>query len=137
MSMELRLNLGGYLQRHQLTAYRLAQAVEGRVSANTVYTLARKPAQRIDLSTVGEVLEALGRLTGEPVSITDMLEEAQPPAPKAEADPLAVLRLDPNRPAFDASTLKTFRRHGRPVTPRPGGPTAEEVIAQDRGRGPR
>ena len=71
--MELRLNLGGYLQRHGLTAYRLAQAVEGRVSPNTVYTLARKPAQRIDLSTVGEVLEALSRLTGEPVSITDML----------------------------------------------------------------
>lgn len=134
--MELRLNLGSYLQRHQLTAYRLAQAVEGRVSANTVYTMARKPAQRIDLSTVGEVLEALGRLTGQPVSITDMLEAAAPPTPAPGVDSLAALRLDPNRPAFDASNLKTFRRHGRPVTPQPG-PTAEEVIAQDRGREPR
>lgn len=131
--MDLRLNLGGYLQRHGLTAYRLAQAVEGRVSANTVYTLARKPAQRIDLSTVGEVLEALGRLTGEPVSITDMLEEAAPPVRTQGTDPLAALRLDPNRPAFDAANLKTFRRHGRPVTPGPG-LTAEEIIAQDRGR---
>lgn len=134
--MELRLNLGGYLQRHQITPYRLVKAVEGRVSPNTVYTLARKPAQRIDLSTVGEVLAALGRLTGEPVSITDLLEEAAPPAPAPGPDPLAALRLDPNRPAFDASNLKTFRRHGRPVTPRPG-PSAEEVIAQDRGREPR
>ncbi len=134
--MKLRLNLGGYMQRHQLTAYRLAQAVEGRVSANTVYSLARKPAQRIDLSTVGAVLEALGRLTGEPVSITDLLEEAAPPVAAPGTDPLAALRLDPNRPAFDASNLKTFRRHGQPVTPRPG-PSAEEVIAQDRGREPR
>ena len=46
--MEWRLNLGGYLQRHHITPYRLMKAVEGRVSANTVYTLARKPAQRID-----------------------------------------------------------------------------------------
>ncbi|MEW6422904.1 MAG: hypothetical protein AB1511_14470 [Deinococcota bacterium] len=114
----------------------MCQAVRGRVSANTVYTLARKPAQRIDLSTVGEVLEALGRLTGSPVSITDMLEEVAPPAPAPSPDPLADLRLDPTRPALDASNLKTFRRHGRPVTPRPG-PTAEEVIAQDRGREPR
>ncbi|BDP43777.1 hypothetical protein DAETH_37460 (plasmid) [Deinococcus aetherius] len=130
MSIRLRLNLGGYLQRHGLTAYRLAQAMEGRVSANTIYTLARKPAQRIDLSTVGE---ALGRLTGEPVSITDMLEEAAPPAPAPSPASLAALRLDPNRPTFDASNLKTLRRHGRPVVPRPG-PSAEEVIAQDRGR---
>ena len=83
------------------------------------------------------MLEALGRLTGEPVSITDMLEEAAPPTPAPSPDPLATLRLDPTRPAIDAANLKTFRRHGRPVTPRPGGPTAEEVIAQDRGRGPR
>lgn len=133
MGMELRLNLGGYLQRHRLTAYRLAKAVDGRVSANTVYALARKPAQRIDLSTVGEVLEALGHLTGKPVSITDMLEEARPPAPTPVADPLAVLRLDPERPALGDSPLKTFQRHGRPVTPRPGSYNAEDVISQERG----
>ena len=130
--MKLRLNLGSYLQRHGLTAYRLAQAVEGRVSANTVYTLARRPAQRIDLSCVGEVLEALGHLTGGPVSITDMLEAA-PPAFPSSPDPLVALRLDPSRPAFDAGNLKTFRRHGQPVTPGPGA-SAEEMIAQDRGR---
>ena len=134
--MELRLNLGGYLRRHEIKTYRLVKAVEGRVSPNTVYTLARRPVQRIDLSTVGNLLEALGHLTGEPVSITDMLEEAKPPAPASQpvADPLAALQLDPDRPAFDASNLKTFRRHGQPVTPRPGGPSAEEVIAEDRGR---
>ena len=132
--MELRLNLGAYLQRHRLTAYRLAKEVEGRVSPNTVYTLARRPAQRVDLSTVGEVLAALGRLTGEPVSITDMLEEAAPPA---TTDPLAALRLDPERPALGASPLKTFRRHGKAVTPKAGGPSAEELIAQDRDREPR
>ena len=65
-----------------------------------------------------------------------MLEEAKPPAPAPHpvVDPLAALQLDPNRPAFDAANLKTFRRHGQPVTPRPGGPLAEEVIAEERGR---
>ncbi|MDL2344219.1 hypothetical protein QOL99_08645 [Deinococcus sp. MIMF12] len=54
------------------------------------------------------------------------------PAPSADPDPLAALQLDPQRPAFNASSLKTFERHGQPVTPAPGGLNAEEIIAQDR-----
>ena len=35
----------------------------------TLYGLAAKPAQRIDLATVGTVLEGLSALTGSPVQV--------------------------------------------------------------------
>lgn len=70
-------NLGKYLQEHGLTAYALVKEVEGQVPASTVYGLARKPAQRIDLPTVYALLEALGRLLGEKVSVTEVIEEVE------------------------------------------------------------
>lgn len=65
---------------------------------------------------------------------SDGLEDgpALAPAPSADMDPLAALQLDPQRPAFEASPLKTFERHGQPVTPAPGGLNAEEIISRDR-----
>lgn len=130
--MELRLNLGAYLERRQITAYRLAKEARGQVAQNTVYDLARKPARRVDLFTVGRVLTALTRLTGEEVHIGDLLEEVPEASPQAAAG-LAALRLDPERPAFDAGQLKPFRYGGRSVQLR-GGPKAEDIIAQERGR---
>jgi hypothetical protein len=129
--MTLRLNLGQYLQDHQITAYRLVQEVEGKVSPNTVYALARKPAQRIDLNTVSEVLHALERLTGEAVSIAAVVEEVQE-APKAD---LSHLTADPNRPAYDPAKAKRFRYSGmgKAVDVR-GGPSIVDIIAEGRGR---
>ncbi len=72
--MELRLNLGAYLTRQNITAYRLAQAAKGKVARNTVYDLARRPAQRIDLTTVGRVIKVLESITGEPVRLDDLIE---------------------------------------------------------------
>ena len=65
--MTLKLNLGSYLEQHNITAYRLVKEVEGRVAPNTVYALARRPAQRIDLTTVGVLMKALEQLTGKKV----------------------------------------------------------------------
>lgn len=100
--MTLRLNLGRYLREHNITAYRLAAEVRGRVSPNTVYSLARKPAQRIDLATVGELLGALTRVRGEQVQFADMLEDTPEPA----SPPLPP-------PALDAAKLsKKFQYSG-------------------------
>lgn len=77
----LRLNLGGYLKRHGLTPYRLVK--ESGLAQATVYNMARTPAQRVDLDTVGTMLDALRRMTGERVTVDDLLEEV--PADAAPA----------------------------------------------------
>ena len=72
--MSLQLNLGAFLARQGISAYRLVKATEGRLAPATVYSLASKPAQRIDLETVGTMLEALSELTGTEVHVQDILE---------------------------------------------------------------
>jgi hypothetical protein len=74
----MRLNLGQYLERRHLTPYRLIK--ESGLARATVYNMARVPAQRVDLDTVSTLLQALRRLTGEPVTINDLLEETTPEA---------------------------------------------------------
>ena len=120
--MTLRLNLGQYLQRHQITAYRLVGEVRGKVAPNTIYALARKPAQRIDLNTVSEVLRALERLTGEKVIITEVLEEAQETSAPAS----------PDHAAHHAPARK-FQYGGYRIKIAPG-PSAEDIVAELRGR---
>ena len=72
--MSLQMNLGAFLERQHISAYRLVKATEGRLAAATVYGLASRPAQRIDLETVGTVLDALSELTGTIVQMQDVLE---------------------------------------------------------------
>ena len=132
--MTLRLNLGSYLERHHITAYRLVGEVKGRVAPNTVYSLARRPAQRIDLRTVGELLHALERLTGQKVEITEMLEEVQVGHQAAEPD-LSHLRFPPDQPAFDPTFPKKFVYSGKGRTLKiEGGSSSVEIIAEGRGR---
>ena len=125
--MTLRLNLGGYLQRHNITAYRLVGEVQGRVAPNTVYTMARRPAQRIDLATVDELLSALERLTGEKVEIADVLDRLEVPSPSASPTPQPEAR-----PLYDPNNRKTFRYSGYRVKLAPG-PSAEDIVAELRG----
>lgn len=70
----MQMNLGAFLQRRGISAYRLVKATEGRLAPATVYGLASKPSQRIDLATVGTVLDVLSELTGTPVLFQDVLE---------------------------------------------------------------
>ncbi len=70
----MQMNLGAYLQRRGISAYRLVKATQGQLAPATVYSLASKPSQRIDLATVGTVLEALSELTGETVGLQDVIE---------------------------------------------------------------
>ncbi|OLV16840.1 hypothetical protein [Deinococcus marmoris] len=123
--MTLRLNLGNYLQQHGITAYRLVKEVEGRVAPNTVYSLARRPAQRIDLKTVGVLMKALEGLTGEKVEFSEMLED--------KPSTLNHLQASAETPVYDPSKAKKFRYSGKAVTIE-GGPTVEQIIAEGRGR---
>ncbi|GBF07209.1 XRE-family like protein, component of toxin-antitoxin system [Deinococcus aerius] len=117
--MTLRLNLGRYLQEHDISAYRLVQEVKGRVAPGTVYSLARKPAQRIDLDTVAKILQALERVRGQKVEITEMLEDT----------PDAMLTTPP---VYDASNRKVFKYNGYRATVAPG-PSAQEILDDLRG----
>jgi hypothetical protein len=71
--MTLRLNLGKYLEQHNISAYRVVQV--SKLSPNTVYALARKPTKRIDLDTVSAVLAGLESITGESVVLGDLIED--------------------------------------------------------------
>lgn len=131
--MTLRLNLGQYLKNHGISAYRLVQEVGGSVAPNTVYGLARKPAQRIDLGTVSHILRALERVRGQRVQIADMLEDVPdtPPAgPRPVLDDLLA-----QVPREDVSTFPRFRRdrERRPV-PLGSGPSIAEMISEGRDR---
>jgi hypothetical protein len=85
--MALRLNLGKYLEQHNISAYRVVRV--SKLAPNTVYALARKPTKRIDLDTVSAVLAALETITGENVQLGDLIEDidSQPRVvnPKLEA----------------------------------------------------
>ena len=71
--MTLRLNLGKYLEQHNISAYRVVQVC--KLAPNTVYALARKPTKRIDLDTVSAVLAGLETITGENVQLNDLIED--------------------------------------------------------------
>lgn len=79
----LRLNLGQYLKKNGISAYRLAREVGGKVPASTVYSMAHSPKRRINLATVSELLKGLKRLTGKEVRISDLLVRLTTPEDKA------------------------------------------------------
>ncbi len=70
--MSLDWKLKGVLAQHNITVYRLAD-VSG-VPRNTLYNLVNKEPARVDLGTLDAVLSALDKLTGERVSVNDLLE---------------------------------------------------------------
>ena len=83
--MLIRVSLDRYLERHNLSAYRLANELKGRVAQGSVYAMTRsKRVKRIDLETLSGVLQALERITGEPVTPNDLLEVLREPEPDPE-----------------------------------------------------
>ena len=67
--------LTDYMERHAITPYRLAKAVEQHASAQTVYGLVRRgqDVSRVDLGTLAFVLDGLRELTGENVQVSDLI----------------------------------------------------------------
>ncbi|MEX2534932.1 MAG: hypothetical protein WD273_04950 [Trueperaceae bacterium] len=76
--MRLRVKLGDYLSRHDISAYRLVREADSQLAKNTVYSYARGGVKRVDLEVLGVIMEKLESITGEPVSIDDLLEKVSP-----------------------------------------------------------
>jgi hypothetical protein len=84
-AMNIVVKVKGFLDEHNISAYRLAQETAGQLAPNTVYALARPGVKRVDLATLGDIITALRTLTGKPVDIADLLEY-QPPETAANHD---------------------------------------------------
>jgi DNA-binding Xre family transcriptional regulator len=80
--MNVSVRLKEYLNHHNLSAYKLVQETRGKVAERTVYAFARgEKVKRVDLETLGVVMQALTRLTGKPVTPNDLLEVIEEPEP--------------------------------------------------------
>lgn len=77
--MNVSVKLREYLDTHSISAYRVVQETHGKIAERTVYALARQGVKRVDLETLGEVIGALRRLTGQPVTPNDLLEVIEEP----------------------------------------------------------
>jgi hypothetical protein len=73
----LRFHLKPFLERHRISAYQLARATKGKLSESTVYSLSREPQRRVDLNSVGVVIEALEEMTGEDVTLLDLVSNVE------------------------------------------------------------
>ena len=135
--MIIQLNLSSFLERHAISAYRVVKETSGQLAPNTVYDLARKPARRIDLRTVGEVVNALERITGSPVTINDLLEHVSEVEPANVIAPLESVDLT-DLIANAVKTAKLSKPQGkplgssRPVTVRGTGPSIVKIIREGR-----
>lgn len=69
----VRWKLREYLHDHGLSVYKLTQAASGQLSANGIYKLARGTTT-VQLETLSVLIETLQTLTGQPVSVADLLE---------------------------------------------------------------
>ncbi|MFC6591993.1 helix-turn-helix domain-containing protein [Deinococcus lacus] len=136
--MTLQLNLGRYLREHDISAYRLVQEVKGEVAPNTVYDLARNPAQRVNLRVVAKILDALSRVRGEKVSVIEVLDEIEE-IEEQEAAPTALPTLEQllaQVPQQDPVTFKKFSydRSRQPISIGADGPSIVDLISEGRGR---
>lgn len=87
MSM-VRWRLADFLEEKGFTAYALGKAT-GTTRMNTIYRIARRGDEptRVDLPTLALVIDGLQKLTGTPVSITDILEYVpDTPSPAQPSD---------------------------------------------------
>lgn len=89
--MNARVRFREELDKRGVSAYRIVQETTGKVAPKAVYGLASGKAKRVDLDTLGAVAEALERVSGEPVNVTDLLELTPAPADPTPASEQAML----------------------------------------------
>jgi predicted transcriptional regulator len=66
--------LRGYLEAHNITAYKLAQAAQ--IAPPNIYRMLRGAGpKQFDREVLGRIIRALRDLTGKHVSVSDVLEE--------------------------------------------------------------
>ncbi len=75
--MNVRVVLDDYLATRGLSTNQLAKAAAGKAARGSIYALASGATTRVDLNTLGSVVEALEELTGERVRFDDLLERVE------------------------------------------------------------
>jgi DNA-binding Xre family transcriptional regulator len=61
------------LDKHGITPYRLSIELQGQVNRNTIYSIARGEATRVDLETLRKLIEKLRGLTSKKLDTHDIL----------------------------------------------------------------
>ncbi|GAA4000675.1 hypothetical protein GCM10022631_09360 [Deinococcus rubellus] len=107
--MGLQMDLGAFLQQRGISAYGLVKATEGRLAPATVYGLASKPSQRIDLATVGTVLDVLSELIGTPVLIQDVLKTVSAAEEQQRSEARARIAAPRRAGAFGGTAVPLLR----------------------------
>ena len=72
--MIVHIRLREELQRRSISAHRLAQEAQSRITPEAIDALASGKTKRVNLETLGIVASALERASGQPVTATDLLE---------------------------------------------------------------
>ena len=123
---QVQWRLQQYLQQHSLSAYRLAKTLPD-VQPPTIYRLASSRApQSVNFELLGKVLRGLRTLTGEDVTLNDLLEVteiAEVAAPDAVTE----------RPLFSGMVHPWSGRH----QPRPLAQPTDSTALVSELRGPR
>jgi hypothetical protein len=72
----IKWKLRDFLEKHDLTAYRLATTVESHTRVPTIYRLAKGDVDlsRVDFTVLATIIEGLRELTGKKVTVADLLE---------------------------------------------------------------
>lgn len=70
----IRWKLEAWLREHGMTRYELAQAMSGNTQSRQTTLYRMSDPKRVDLNVLGEIIAALRRETGDPVSVCDLLE---------------------------------------------------------------
>jgi len=85
-----------YLDRHEITPYRLHKELSGQVSHRLTYDWAKERPERLHLAVLERVMSALENMTGEPVDVTDFLKFIPDPEP-VDAETRAWMDTDLSR----------------------------------------
>lgn len=87
--MSVQWKLKNFLDARGITVYKAAKQTEGKLSRNAWYNLADEPSA-VSFDTLSVVMSALEQLTGEDVTVADLITyEVKPEDPKAaEGDAL-------------------------------------------------
>ncbi|MBF6594554.1 MAG: helix-turn-helix transcriptional regulator [Thermaceae bacterium] len=116
-SLEVKVKLRDYLSSHNLSAYKLAKAVEG-VGADSIYAYSagrKKPS----LEALGQIAAALSSLTGQKVEPGELLEFVSTPVMDEETRAWMDAGLAPALEPYDWGNTNP-NRIGKPVKYVPG-----------------
>ncbi len=82
----IRWKLREYLDTHGVSAYKLAELSNGRLSRTGIYRLTADDLKAIRFESLGVLIPALRELTGEQVEVSDLLEYVPNPEPTIDEE---------------------------------------------------